>query len=71
MDKEYAQQLFAYKHLPPHLAEVSEEFYMLAMYLFDPSLHMNPIERTVSLRSLLLAKDAAVRAKVIGDGVCS
>ena len=69
MDKNYANLLFAYKHLPAHLQEVSEEFHTLAMYLFAPELKLNPIERTIALRSLLLAKDAAVRARVLGEDV--
>lgn len=71
MDKSYAKHLFAYKHLPDHLREVSEEFYTLAMYLFSEELnpHMNPVERTIALRSLLLAKDAAVRARVLGPDI--
>ena len=67
MDKNYTHMLFAYKHLPQHLAELSEEFHTLAMYLFAPELKMNPVERAVALRALLLAKDAAVRARVLGD----
>jgi len=69
VDKNYAQLLFQYKHLPTHLQEVSEEFYTLAMYLFSSDLKLNPVERTIALRSLLLAKDAAVRARVLGDEV--
>lgn len=67
MDKNYAAQLFAYKHLPPHLQEVSEEFYTLAMYLFAPELnpHMNPIERTVALRALLSAKNTTIHTKIL------
>lgn len=53
---------FAYEHLPEHLKNVSKEFHMLATELvtdIDPG-----PERTVALRKLLEAKDAAVRAKV-------
>jgi hypothetical protein len=64
MDRNYAMDLFQYRHLPEHLQEVSEEFYTLAMYLY--SLQLAPIERTVALRKLLEAKDAAVRARVLG-----
>jgi hypothetical protein len=55
-------QFFAYGHLPPHLAEVSGEFHMLAHRLVN-TLPRNP-ERTVALRKLLEAKDAAVRARL-------
>lgn len=53
-------QFFAYQHLPPRLRDVSREFADLAHRINDmgPS---NP-ERTVALRKLLEAKDAAVRA---------
>lgn len=51
---------FAYSHLPEHLRSTSREFYELAMFI---SQHISPgPERTVSLRKLLEAKDAAVRA---------
>lgn len=48
-------------HLPPHLAEVSKPFADLAQTLL--ALPRNP-ERTVALRKLLEAKDAAVRARL-------
>jgi hypothetical protein len=67
-------QYFKHDHLPPHLAQVSKPFSDLAhsIVLGDPSpenggvtiisgLPRNP-ERTVALRKLLEAKDAAVRA---------
>ena len=53
-------QFFAYDHLPPHLAEVSRPFCELATRIVE-NLPRNP-ERTVALRKLLEAKDAAVRA---------
>lgn len=53
-------QFFAYEHLKPELAEVSQPFCRLAWNLVD-TLPRNP-ERTVALRKLLEAKDAAVRA---------
>lgn len=53
-------QFFAYAHLPPHLQAVSKPFGDLAYDLVD-KLPRNP-ERTVALRKLLEAKDAAVRA---------
>ncbi len=53
-------QFFAHAHLPPHLAEVSRPFGEMARRIVD-TLPRNP-ERTVALRKLLEAKDAAVRA---------
>ena len=71
---EHILQFFKYDHLPPHLAAVSKPFADLAhaivlgdnvpeagtVTLGNP-LPRNP-ERTVALRKLLEAKDAAVRA---------
>jgi hypothetical protein len=59
---EHIQQFFAYEHLPAHLQEVSKPFAELANLIVD-TLPRNP-ERTVALRKLLEAKDAAVRAKL-------
>lgn len=53
-------QFFAYDHLPPHLQEHSKQFAQLAQQL-TATLPRNP-ERTVALRKLLEAKDAAVRS---------
>lgn len=53
-------QFFAHAHLPPHLAAVSAPFGELAQRIAE-TLPRNP-ERTVALRKLLEAKDAAVRA---------
>ena len=53
-------QYFAYEHLPAHLAAFSKPFGELAMEVVD-NIPRNP-ERTVALRKLLEAKDAAVRA---------
>lgn len=58
---EHIIQFFSFAHLPPHLAEVSRPFCELAYALL--ALPRNP-ERTVALRKLLEAKDAAVRALV-------
>lgn len=55
-------RFFHYSHLPPALRATSEEFCKLARYTLD-SLPSNA-ERTVSLRKLLEAKDAAVRANL-------
>lgn len=53
---------FAYAHLPAHLQAVSKPFGELAE-LIVRDLPSGP-ERTVALRKLLEAKDAAVRAKL-------
>ena len=55
-------QFFAYEHLPPHLQEVSSAFARLAEQIVA-TLPRNP-ERTVALRKLIEAKDAAVRARL-------
>ncbi len=55
-------QFFSYNHLSPALQDVSGPFYSLAMRLVQ-SVPRNP-ERTVALRKLLEAKDAAVRAAI-------
>ena len=60
--KEHILQFFAYEHLPPHLQTVSKPFGDLARTMVN-DLPRNP-ERTVALRKLLEAKDAAVRALV-------
>jgi hypothetical protein len=62
MTTEHIAQFFAYEHLPQHLQEVSAPFYSLATHIMR-SLPRNP-ERTVCLRKLLEAKDAAVRAEI-------
>lgn len=59
---EHIIQFFAYEHLPAHLQEVSKPFGDIALTLVE-TLPRNP-ERTVALRKLLEAKDAAVRAKL-------
>jgi hypothetical protein len=67
-------QFFAYAHLPAHLQAVSKPFGDLARIIVADGempegtavqfpLPRNP-ERTVALRKLLEAKDAAVRALV-------
>jgi hypothetical protein len=52
-------QFFVYDHLSPPLQAVSKPFCDLATHLVA-TYPMNP-ERTVALRKLLEAKDAAVR----------
>ena len=55
-------QFFAYEHLRADLQETSRQFCVVANWIVD-NLPRNP-ERTVALRKLLEAKDAAVRAKL-------
>jgi hypothetical protein len=55
-------QFFNYEHLPMHLRQVSMPFHTLAHNMVG-QLPRNP-ERTVALRKLLEAKDAAVRAVI-------
>ena len=55
-------QWFHYEHLPEHLQVVSKPFCELAHKLVD-TLPGGP-ERTVALRKLLEAKDAAVRSSM-------
>jgi hypothetical protein len=58
-------QFFEYAHLPSELQEISRPFHAMAHHLVE-KLPRNP-ERTVSLRKLLEAKDAAVRAKLFKE----
>lgn len=64
-------QFFAYDHLPPHLAAVSKPFCDLARAIVGDEPGVLPLprnpERTVALRKLLEAKDAAVRALLAKD----
>lgn len=53
-------QFFAFVHLPEHMQAVSRPFADLANSI-TANVPRNP-ERTVALRKLLEAKDAAVRA---------
>lgn len=57
---------FEYEHLPEHLQEISKPFGELARTLCN-TVDGGP-ERTVALRKLLEAKDAAVRAKLNPGG---
>lgn len=58
-------QFFRHEHLPPHLSEVSRPFGAMARDLVEV-LPRNP-ERSATLRKLLEAKDAAVRALLFED----
>lgn len=55
-------QFFEFAHLPHHLQAVSAEFYDVACYVV--TMLPRNLERTVALRKLLEAKDAAVRAAI-------
>lgn len=55
-------QFFGYAHLKPEFQAASKPFGELAEWIVS-TLPQNP-ERTVALRKLLEAKDAAVRARV-------
>jgi hypothetical protein len=55
-------QFFAFEHLPEDLQRVSKPFGDLAHAI--ESLLPRNAERTIALRKLLEAKDAAVRAKL-------
>ena len=61
MENEHILQFFRYSHLPAHLQAISKPFAEMADFVM--TLPRNP-ERTVALRKLLEAKDAAVRAKL-------
>lgn len=61
-DVEPIVQFFASGHLPPDLADISRRF----RELVDEVLRLpRNAERSVALRKLLEAKDAAVRAKIM------
>jgi len=59
---EHIMQFFAYAHLPQAMQDVSRPFCELAQRVLATTAR-NP-ERTVALRKLLEAKDAAVRAAI-------
>lgn len=60
-DREFIMQFFSFEHLPTHLQDISKPFADLAENVH--TLPRNP-ERSVALRKLLEAKDAAVRARL-------
>jgi hypothetical protein len=58
-------QFFHYDHLPPPLQTILSPFCDMA-YALVANLPRNP-ERTIALRKLLEAKEAAMRAKFLSD----
>lgn len=60
IEQDHILRFFHYQHLPQKLRERSLPFCRLARQIIDTT-PRNP-ERTVALRKLLEAKDAAVRA---------
>lgn len=66
MNTERMLKWFEYLHLPEHLQQVSKPFGELAESLCN-TIEPGP-ERTVALRKLLEAKDAAVRAALNPGG---
>ena len=62
VDNEPMLRYFGYDHLHPDLQQVSRHFFDLAHFVCGEL--PRSAERTVCLRKLLEAKDAAVRAKV-------
>lgn len=64
--EERMMKWFAFSHLPEHLQSVSKPFHDLAECVCE-NIDPGP-ERTVALRKLLEAKDAAVRAKLNPGG---
>lgn len=63
--KEHIMQFFAYSHLPEASQAISKPFGDLAQRIIE-TVPRNP-ERSVALRKLLEAKDAAVRANFAKD----
>lgn len=61
-------QFFGYAHLPESMQQHSRPFAQLALTVVV-MLPRNP-ERTVALRKLLEAKDAAVRAVIFRPATC-
>lgn len=66
MQEERMMKWFSYSHLPPDFQKTSKAFHDFASHMCD-KLKPGP-ERTVFLRKLLEAKDAAVRAEVHPGG---
>ena len=55
-------EFFSYRHLPPKLAEVSQQFCSLAFTVAQDITATNEQEKFFCLRKILEAKDCAVRA---------
>lgn len=66
MEEDRMMKWFAFSHLPERLQVVSSKFYEVACSIC--ALIESGPERTVALRKLLEAKDAAVRATVTPGG---
>jgi hypothetical protein len=66
MENDRMLKWFEFSHLPSHLQKTSADFFNLAHWICD-RIDPGP-ERTVALRKLLEAKDAAVRAKLNPGG---
>ena len=66
MSEDRMLKFFAYEHLPQKLQAASQPFHGLATHI-EQSIQPGP-ERTVALRKLLEAKDAAVRAALFPGG---
>ena len=66
VDEDRMMKWFAFEHLPPSLKDTSRMFHSLATDICRDIIP-GP-ERTVALRKLLEAKDAAVRAKLNPGG---
>jgi hypothetical protein len=66
MNNERLLKWFEFKHLPDELQKVSRPFCEMAEKICE-TIEPGP-ERTVALRKLLEAKDAAVRAKLSPGG---
>ena len=62
MERDPILRFFSFNHLPPDLRDVSRSFAELAERMFATLPRC--AERTVALRKLLEAKDAAVRASL-------
>lgn len=68
MNREPIMQFFEYAHLPPNLQKVSAPFCELAKAIIAEGTGLpRNAERSVALRKLLEAKDAAVRASIAQD----
>lgn len=66
MDEEPLMRWFTYAHLPDRLREVSRQFHRLAVHVVEAIAPGE--ERSVCLRKLIEAKDAAVRAAIEAQG---